>query len=491
MREKNRVVFFILLSLFVSQSLSAQDDDISEVDKLISPKSTGYVTGRIFDSVILREQKGVGASAVREGRTLGTNTTITDKGFNINIGVSPMFDHRIYLQGAVKASSDNGFVNVFSKDQYQNTLSTGGNLMFFLKRSSFSYKIEERQRLHQRLRTVRARDEARFTSPTTINDPITFVAEKKSLVDTFLKYYYLDSAFIQEVRDGVFAGKVLSKDQRKSLAKQLKNEEGIKILLPSKWNEMSGQEMDSWIRANLADDLSSFALITRIRNEDDIFQKKKMLSVYDSLQLHAPWSYKPILWISVNYLYNTTKRPLFDKSKATKGYLGEYVDGYTDLTLALNGLSTTSKAKLYFSGGLTYNNMRPFDKLDLKTFEYSTWENDGIDSFLHVVQSKVYDSIPPRPEALGVQLQGAAYSNVHNIGLDVTIKAKYANGYNPTYGGSIGIFFPIAMGTTTLLLMPQAQLQKLEQKGLNFIRDQVVFGFNLSASVPAFLFSRK
>jgi len=480
-----------IFAMVYSSPTLAQNSQIDEVDDLIDRNSTNrrYITSKIFDSLIIRQQQVVGGSAVREGRTLGSNATVSDKGFTINIGSAPLFGHSLWLQGTIKGASENGFVNVFSKDQYQNTLTTGANLIWFFKKGAYNYYPSSRDRLLRQLRTIRQADLSKYISTNVIDDINQVMARDAPLLLRYQVYYAANQVFLLRIRSGISPVErtLLTPADYVILKTHQTNEDAIRKYLPSDWSYLSEVQADAWIMS-LASLPTRNHIIQNVTNSLDRKLEAKMLSTYDSMQYNATWSRKPVYWISINYQYNTSKRPFIDTSNAKDAFLGQYLDGYTDLTLAINTLLTNDKAKVYLVAGIGYNNMREFEKLTLKTYEKDSWKVIGTDSFRTVIQNKVYDSLAARRDALVAQVQFSIFWPKQNIGIDMTAKGRYADGINPTYSGTVGIFIPISAGNTTLLLMPQVQLQKLEQQGLNFVRDQMVFGFNLSASIPSYLF---
>jgi hypothetical protein len=215
-----------------------------------------------------------------------------------------------------------------------------------------------------------------------------------------------------------------------------------------------------------------------------------LLGKYDSIQFKAPWIRKRTEWLSITYAFNATKRPLFDSKEVDKAYLGEYVDNHHEIVIAYNFLWNRPRTNWYIGPGINWNTMRGFDKLELTRYQRSKGQGVGKDSIQAVVQSEVYDSKPNRLTRPSLQVVGSLYFTKARIGIEAVVKNRFRQTDGTGLNGSIGVYFPIKMGETALVLMPQLRLKRMGESNLDFWKEQATFGFSISAALLPFMIGK-
>jgi hypothetical protein len=186
--------FFSITAWSQTPKLDTLNKRLSQLDNVLKAgKGTRYLSPSTFDTIVFRQQVLIGGSALLNTRKIGTSATVEDKSVAISVG-SLQFPVRFrshkgrgFVQANLKGSSEKGFASIFSKDQYQNTLS-GGISGFLFTRQPAVYNGDHKDSLHRQLRLSRNTDLLALAQISSA-DAVTWEAKYIKPVQDFLKAF--------------------------------------------------------------------------------------------------------------------------------------------------------------------------------------------------------------------------------------------------------------------------------------------------------------
>lgn len=153
----------------------------------------------------------------------------------------------------------------------------------------------------------------------------------------------------------------------------------------------------------------------------------------------------------------------------------------------LNSRLFGSQWRLYISPTFKFQNARQYDSDDKITLQRFSPYSIGADSL--VQQKKTYDvypSVADRKWAWSVEVPVVFYSAKKNWGIELAPKGGVNDINGDNYGFRLGIFIPMEVKEgVPLVIEPIIRLQKLfDNKAEDFLKNNVVWGFNVSVSLP-------
>lgn len=503
---------FLLLLLLTFQRGHSQTPSITipepksvkqlkEVDaQLSNPLSTNLITGAAYNRLVYQNQVAIGGSGIKEGRTIGANVTVDDKGGALNISTRPFKRKndtkppRIALQATVKGTAEEGLVSLFSGRDYQKTLGVGGGGLFFMPVpwAGFVYKERAKKDLQWKYRKMRAEEKVRWKDSYRPVMRPTWKDSSKAAVALFLsrwdslqakswasKYYddKLDAPDIDDAKNQAF------------MARYLDAEHAVQTLLPKDWDTEYPKAVDekSWLEA-FRNGVSTNSAKTKIFNDslgvwwnrEAETMRTASVKRYDSLQDSVKWEGLQFNWFSVSGLANTVSQPLFDSQAGSKGFVGSVRDNYWSGQIAYNWLRVGKKTNLYFTGGVTAAKQRVFKPADLKTYETISWQHTGTDSVRVVEQSKLYPLDPGQELVSSLQVGGTVYFHgATKFGLEALYAHEWGGPAKRNF--TFGVFVPVKAADASVILMP---LVRWDNRGEPH---EWTVGISLTTSIPAFV----
>ena len=512
MRYVPQCFFLLLASCLTCAGQTTTITELRELDKIIgNPASKELLTDRAHDLSVFRDQQAIGGSVIREGKVVGSSAAVDEKGVTVTLGL-PLWTKRGFdfsLQPTFQGRSEEGFVKVFSKDDYGRTLGGGLNALLFVpvpwgNRTVYAKNV--RLGLHDRVRRLRNENEGQLfprfelnTRPATAKwfshdaryGPTdwhaTYLPKAEKFVAAWRKLQKAEKDYdnAEEAKVPAAALAALANTLAQAQASYHKAATEMGDLMPKDWDDKR-----DWARSRWADDYFDGsdklkpACEGKLMDDYNEAQRAQRLKLYDSLQVAAPVVRRQLVWFNVGLLGNSAKQAVFAVDKPTDGFSRTYHDDYVDIRIGLNGLLTHHWGKQYGSFGFTLSDKRNFEKKNLKTYEYAVWQKTGTDSVRVVTQSQAYPVPPDAPWVQGWQAQYAVYFSQarFKVGLDVTVRTENARTYTERrWVSTFGVFVPIQNGETTLLLMPQLRYDTRDSP------TPVTLGFNLAASIPGFV----
>ena len=472
---------------------------LREVDSQLSnPLSSALVTGAAYNRLVYNNQIAIGGSGIKEGKIIGANATVDDKGGTLNVSSRPFKrtkearPPRIALQGTVKATGEDGLVTLFSGRDYQKTLGVGGGGLFFMPvpLARFVYKERTKKDLQWEYRKMRAKEKTAWKDSYYPEMRAVWVDSCKEAISIFVsrwdmlqakgwanRYYdnALDDTDIDDVQNQVF------------MAQYLDAEHAVMGFLPKKWDTKYPKAKDEKPWRDAFRDTSD---PKKVKIPDDSLkvwwkreaEKMRTASVkrYDALQDSAHWASLHFNWFSVNGLFNVVRQPLFDALAGPKNFAGTVRDDYWSGQLAYNWLRVGAKTNFYVTGGITAAKQRVFKPGDMKTYETISWQRTGMDSVRVVTQTKLYPLDPGQQLVSSLQVGGTAYFHgAATFGLEALYAHEWGGPAKRNF--TFGVFVPVKAADASVILMP---LVRWDNRGEPH---EWTVGISLTTSIPAFL----
>ena len=473
---------------------------LREVDaQLGNSLSESLVTGAAYNRLVYNNQVAIGGSGIKEGKIIGANATVDDKGATLNISTSPFKRKdeskppRIALVGTVKGTAEEGVVSLFSGRDYQKTLGFGGSGLFFMPVpwAGFAYNERTKKDLQQAYRKMRAKEKTAWKDsyepkmrPTWKDSSkaafVLFLSRWNSLQDkSWASNYYandMDTSVINNAQNQAF------------MADYLSAEHAVLPLLPKKWDtKYETAELEKEWLASFQD---GKGLVNDKILDDSVkvwwdreAERMRTASVkrYDSLQDSARWEGLQFHWLSVGGLFNTVSQPVFNAQAGSAGFAGKVRDDYWSGQIGYNWLRVGKKTNLFLTGGVSAAKQRTFKPTDLKTYETVSWQRIGTDSVRVVEQKKLYPVDPGQKLVTSLQVGGTVF--FHGTTTKFGLEARYAHELSgpEKRNFTFGAFFPVQAAGASVILMP---LVRWENQGEP---EEWTVGVSLTTSIPTFV----
>jgi hypothetical protein len=513
-------------------------DKYDSLDRMLRrPLVNQIITDDAYEAMLYKKQVALTGLAVPTGKTLGVNLTTDDKSVAANAGImdirplgflradnskSSYKNLNVTPIISFRSTSEKGFVAVFSNNRLQTINSFGGSLLFFGSGYS-SFNERTKKDLHWRLNKLRAEDREKWSDNKTPYNQDKWQKEKyRQLADTVARFVlhwrnfqrWLGPAYGSTSRanryyeqNGDLTSEELNGSEGESLASlYLMAEHDALPLLGDDWDELNRPQEGQIIHefapsrpkpATTTTDSIPFKqqvkqLADSLRQNPYFIQKvgelrlatneamlEKRLKLYDSLQQNVSWARKIRFWATTAASYNSVKQPLFEAGAKAKTYATEYIDRYWQMQAAGNFLVEGERLNLFLSGGGGLNNALVFKSANLVTYQTSAQQVLGLDTITTVSQKQLY---PTRPESRRLWQAQAQLTLTYRKNVGVT--ASYEGQFNANIHGlhtlTMGVFVPVKVGSTTLLVLPLARARTLD------LPYRWSYGVSVTASIPGF-----
>lgn len=453
-----------------------------------------FVTQEVMDSVFGQHQRALSGSEIKAGKSVGTSFSVSDNNATFNLALPAA--GRFYPQVHISGTGKDDFVSIFKGKKYGNTLSGGGNVNWFYFNSG-KYNDKNKNSLRERLMAL---DTTIYTNPQSFEMKTNaFLDERKKmqakvkLLDRYL-YIYLKS----------FDKKQLNVQELDSLSEFIPHAESLvksgvlnKDFL--KWTKLgiNGAIKSSADTANLSKTVE--ALVKEWENGDKTiegsgvkqYMKKLYLDSAQAIQMKAEWNTMRFHWLSVSADMNVSPYDILDETAVDDDYVSTKNDYFFSGEISYNILNTRlygPQFRFYCSPTLRIRNARQYQEKDKITLQRYSPHPIGVDStiFQQDLYSEVFPSVAARKWSWSVEVPFIFFWAKSNFGVEISPRAgaHAINGDN--VGMKLGVFMPVEIKEgVPVVIQPMLRLQKLfEKKDVDFWKDNVVFGFNVSISLP-------
>lgn len=457
-----------------------------------NPFANNLLPDRTFNKVVYKDQVQIGGTAIQQGKVVGTSATVEEKGVTVNVS-SNVINRWLVVQGTLKGTSEEGFVDVFSSHEYQRTLGAGGTILLFTPYIRAGYAERTKKNLQETISRLRKQETKTWVDPYIPIDYGKWTKKYSTAADDFIRAWINLQGWLAKQPDRAdrfYTGELIKREPLDTIGglriyRQYVAAEHALAPLLTGWDDYNDQETEtSWITDTLTRRgfPSPFAALLLRSWQDSCEQvRQARLLRYDSLMMAAPFGYRRLLWGSLTGLYNSVKQPILDSTANQTAYASSVHDPYYTFQAALNFIHIGTRT-FYASLGLGINNMRVFKKEDLVTYQTTSWQHTGSDSVQVIKQNQLYPKLPDKIVYRTWQTQVVvAWPQLAGLGLEVTGRGQYGAHQPDRYAATLGIFFPLKAADTTLLFMPQAKWASESAP------TRWTFGFNLTASIPGFV----
>ena len=516
--------------------------ELRALDRMLThPLSPDLIRPRNYAAILYKEQVKLSGLAVQQGKTLGTNASIDDKGGTLNLGTPAarlawLGNARVALQATLKGTAEDGFVKLFSDEKYQKTLSYGGTIIGFGNGFS-SYRERVKKNLHYQLRKLRQQDIEKWHDSLNPDSARHWRKIYAPVIAVFVLRWSIWQKWLQHdnradkfyEQNGELGADRDDPNGRMLYLAYLDAEQQALPILDPNWDEWHQADEAAFVRKLNAD---TALVTTYVRQLDVLASPEKLkaemsakepqtaaalvakadqlgekseygdilnssriiangkerlarLKLYDSLEQHVAWVGKLRAWGSFTVLHSVVKQPIFAAANKSSTYADVLTDEYWQQQVALNILREGDYVNVTASAGVGLNNMLVFNKKDLTTYQTSSWQHTDADSVLVVTQKQLYRTSPSRVRYLSWQLQAALTFNKLFQGAGLTATASGLGSREDNAPGqhtyTLGVFVPVQAQKTTLLVIPQVRWKSTDEP------NPWTFGFSITASIPGFV----
>lgn len=470
-----KVVFLYLFVFFNHENSSAQelDSSIAHIDSLLLNKenvTSNLFTDDVLDRYIYSQISKLSGANIKEGKVASKSISVDEKSATFNFAYKA--NNKFYIQPTATATSDKGFVDVFSNKEYQRTYTVGSNFQYFLGGNSIYFSKNSATELHNNMKFKKVQFE-KFEK--NVNSKVI-----DELIKNYHDYYNKNSFFLDLFNENqIIDYNYLANCTQQNLEGKQKIDEIIDKLIKMKFLDADAKSK-TYKRLNCQLDCC-------IEEHKENVLKASYISFQDSLQLNAKVG-RGIKWITGSVKYNTSvQQILLDTSKTTTSkYYNEYATlkaGYNYLNISINN------NKFYLNLNANYSSIRNFNPKKIRTTNFVTNSTLGnvpvqkIDSSI-----SYYTSIPSRANAMSCDLNLAYFFFKQNFGLDFGVTAGVNDPLDNNVNARFGIYIPFTAGDKIVYVEPILKFNKLfSSSGNEFLKDNFSFGFNVSVALPDFL----
>jgi len=428
-----------------------------------------FVTGYFFDDTIVKYQNLISGTTVKDGKITATSASIDEKSATVNLDAR-LVSNVVYGQLNVAGQSEEGFVNIFEKGKYKRTIGIGGTINFFTQTGAAKYDCSSWYRMHNVLRNyLRCRKG-------TPRD--TAVATYKEKIVAFINVYE-GSSKLGDTLLGCEEYDTL--DRKAQVFDSLKKE--LKTILPQEWENISPGTANRFIEG-----LKNNS--TKIEQLATLLYDNQYIQAVDSIQKLGEWNVFKIKWFTIKGSWQQKQYQYLNTTKLDDFYTDTYVDNYFSGSISYNWLwaSSIRKTNTWISPTLKIETKRDFSEDSLIHLARHKTNVIGGDSIINVEKdATLYKSIPKAKTSLSFELPLTIFFPGKNYGIDLAINTQFYPELT-NLGGRVGVYLPVDLEDgNAVLIEPLLRFRDLNKVGLNFLKDQLVFGFNVSVTIPKFL----
>lgn len=495
------------LMLFVSDFVFSQTDaekGIKQLKVLLKTKvedKSPFVTNYMLDSLMLEHQKSLSGSQIEAGKSFGSSLALTDKGATVNVAFRNF--GKIFPQFHISGTGKDNFVNLLEKGKYGNTLSSGLNFNIF-GWGSGKYGMVNKRILRKKLEIVDALAYDAITDSIMKNDA--FIKERAGIQVKVKRLSQNLDAYLSS-----WDAETISPAQIDSLPKFIKiAEEFIKCgLLPKDFLEMGINGGNPLSEADNNKNIEVVKLRAKIRklvldlenewkdisqvkpkSSQDKYRQKLYLDSAEVIQMGAKWNSLRYHWFTVAADINVSPYNVLNPTAADSSYSKVYNDYFFAASISYNMLNSRlfgSQWRLYLSPTFKFQNARQYDSDDKITLHRFSPYPIGADSLVQQKKTyEVYPSVADRKWTWSFEVPVVFYSAKKNWGIELAPKGGVNDINGDNFGFRLGIFIPMEVKEgVPLVIEPIFRLQKLfDNKEEDFLKNNVVVGFNVSVSLP-------
>ncbi|SHG55675.1 hypothetical protein [Pedobacter caeni] len=436
----------------------------TQIQGILSLKGTKTaVTDTIFDKKLDSVLNKVSGLTYKEGKAGFSSATVDDKGITINLKI--LDNSWQTLQVSIAGEAKDKFVNLFSKGSYGRTLSGGLTWNLFPRWNLATIDNAGKISLDNKIAKVVNEFEAKRSQCIGLNE----ITDLVTLFRTHGRYIHKKSEAVIDSID------IASYDEKISKLKNLLKK--YKGYLPKDFDEKSLKAQQ--IEIGLFENSKTEAY--------ENFSLQKELDTINNLQLGYDNRRTWFFWGTIGAKINNDQYPVFDIDKPKTDYVRTTHDNFIGLTGSANILLKTKGMSLWISPTFRYKNAREFDTDNLKFLDLPK-ETQTIDGkpLVEYKQISYYQEIAARKDHYTAELPFMLFFPKAGFGFDLAINHRL-NYEKEKWGGRFGVFVPIGIGTEQLIIEPLWTLKKLDQKDLDFWKDQSSIGVSITVTIPKFV----
>lgn len=440
------------------------DSQVQIIRGLKNQKSV-LMTDNLFTLKLDSVLNTVSGVAYQNGKASITSATVDDKGLTVNFNVLDNEHNTLQVTGS--GQSKKGTIDLFSGGKYSSTLTAGLNYFYFPFLNSAKFDSLTKTNLNTRIDRIDNYFELKR------NNQIGSVEldNLTTIFDAYGQYMFSNQAIPNN--------RIATYDQKYSEFLSLFNK--YKAYFPKGFEGFSYAQQKKTI-----DDIKA--------KKTDILNNLYYALELDSLnkvQLNATYSKMNLIWYSFSGKINNSKYPIYDASASKNLYTSTLNDYFISFSASLNLLWVHPHVNFWFYPTIKYQNNRDFKDNDLLYLDVpkgtKTINGQTVSDYK---QTSYYNNIASRLNDVNLEIPLVIYFPKKQFGLDMAVNADV----QPTWknvGGRLGFYIPIPAAKQNITVEPLIRINKLEQSGVSFTKDQLSFGFNLTISLPGYVTGKK
>ncbi|ROI03239.1 hypothetical protein EGI16_11775 [Chryseobacterium sp. G0240] len=443
------------------------------LEKNSTPDKNNLYTPSLLDYFIYKQINTISGTNIKEGKVYSTSATIDEKSITANYSIKT--GKIFYLQPTVSGTAEKGALNIFSDKKYQKTLSGGSNFQWFPFANTIGFSEGTRIKLHNEMRFK----EFSYNKI----DKALRIKKLSDIINSYKEAYENNDskAFINKIdekKEGIYD------DITTKNIEVLKSLNSYKNLL-AKYNVIKTKENKEKTYREIYESLNKLDPEDIENYIDDQYTTEQ-----DSLQLSIKPAYS-IKWISGGIKYNVNPQQVL-LDTITSGIKPEkFLNEYLTAKIVFNYLrvrNNNNKDKIYISPSINFSSERNFTSKNQRTVNFGTNTSVGGISTQNIDEKSYYISIPNRANVFYLDIPITYFFTKRNYGIDLGMKLGTNDPEDDNISARIGIYVPLGKDENIVFIEPMLKFQKLFSSGKNeFIKDNLLFGFNIAVSLPQYL----
>ena len=452
------------------QELNARK--IKEMKDLLSEKScdkqANLVTPYFFEDTVIRVQNTISGSSIKDGKLAATSASIDEKSVTVNLGfaLAPGFmNAQLNLMGR----SEDGFLKIFEGGQYQKTIGIGGTVNIFTRSAKARFYCRNWYQLHNQLAAQNAK------LPLT-GDAAT--AAQKAYADKLTCFARAYAAQKQQQSRLVNPASQTAEDAEALAAYETLLKE-LAPILPDNFDQLTVAQADEVLKKLTAKD--KMDKIARTLHETNWLQSM------DAIQSQGRWNSFLLSWFTLKGAWEQQKYDYLNASFASG--VDTYTDNYFTGSVSWNWLWSNKKRgfNLWVSPSVKIATNRDFSGNAMDLVKGQPFILNA-DTFTRITDNRrLYSAIPDGRTGFTLELPVSVYFPKAYCGLDVAMHVGLADSPDQL-GGRIGVYVPVQVSEgNAVVIEPLIRFRNLNEGSNMAWKDKVLFGFNLSVTIPEFM----
>lgn len=461
-------------SLSLAKQRALQDNKLRELILLIEGGDEDkMVTSENFAYLVKTKFRTLSGTDVKNGKYIGQSLAIDAKTATANFSIKP-FSREFYITPNISGTAKDSFVDLFSDGKYNKTLSGGINFIMLsnLNRAIFRSKPQKL------VRNVLFKEQNAYNktvAESEYNVLISWVNELKAIledssVSDFISQYQTDLVDTNSVD--------LDSNFKKLEQYNIRVDTLIKAdILPKEFVEFSVADQYKFISGDFSSIIEQYT-------------RKKYLDRTDKIQQqNAVYKLQHIIWFSGGLKYNVAQFNVIDP--VSTSLKKDFKDEYFSYNFGLSWTMLFDKGhRIYSSPTLTLKNSHPFNSANELHLQQTEPYAVGSNSLQNITKDlSVYPSVPDRMENWSLDVPFAYYKTKWKFGFEIAFRKNWNDPENDNLGMRAGILLPFNQGEGNVLVVePLLRFIKLNQNTDELWKNNAIFGFNLSVTIPKELF---